>query len=209
MRPSIAACLLALSLLLLASGCTAAPATMEAAPVKPPVAPAAEKPTAPKSNVEKATARPAKRERAPAQRAKVAQLFQVPQVTPGSGAGYADVRQDGNATPVIDLLGFSRFDGQLRALVRVRGETLPIEQGDVIDGVEVVAVDADGVSFQYAGQRWTRKLFEKLERRPVVIARASQSSPPIDAASPPSVPSSGPDGGASAGAQPPKDSDQS
>jgi len=113
----------------------------------------------------------------------VAQLFQVPQVIRANAGNYGEARSDKGGTPQIRLLGFSRVDGELRALVQVKGETLPVEQGDIIDGAEVVAVDAEGVSFQYAGQRWTSRLFEKTESRPVVVARAP--NPPVDHAAPP------------------------
>lgn len=170
-------------LLLLGCGASQPSVPTGAAPAAAPVAaPAAEKVETPKQPT-----RPAKRERPPAERAKVAQLFQVPQVS-RSNAGYNDARQESGGTPHIRLLGFSQLDGQLRALVQIKGETLPVEQGDIVDGVEVVAVDAEGVSFQYAGQRWTSRLFEKLESRPVVVARAlSQSSPAASNA--PSAPS--------------------
>jgi hypothetical protein len=154
-----------------------------ASPTAPPAAPVADKAD------QKPAPRPAKRERPPAERAKVAQLFQVPQVTRANAGNYSDARQDSGGTPLIRLLGFSQMDGQLRALVQIKGETLPVEQGDIVDGVEIVAVDAEGVSFQYGAQRWTSKLFEKLESRPVVVARApSQSSPAVSdtpSASPP------------------------
>jgi outer membrane biosynthesis protein TonB len=153
----------------------AVPAPAPARPVSAPKADAP-KPEAAKSEAPKAAPRPARKERPPAERAKVAQLFQVPQVTRSNTIAYSDSRQEGNAAPQIRLLGFSRLDGQLRALVQVKGETLPVEQGDIINGIEVVSVDEDGVSFQHAGQRWTSRLFEKLESPPVVVARAAHAS---------------------------------
>jgi len=136
----------------------------------------ASKPEAAKTEAAKTAPRPVRKERPPAERAKVAQLFQVPQVTRSTASAYSDSRQDGGTAPHIRLLGFSKVDGQLRALVELKGETLPVEQGDIINGVEVVSVAEGGVSFQHAGQRWTSYLFEKLESRPVVVARAAVPS---------------------------------
>jgi hypothetical protein len=183
MRESVFPILTALALAAL-QGCGAAtpaptpaaavPAAAPAVAVPPTTAPAAAQ-SVEKEPASKPASRPPKRERPPAERAKVAQLFQVPQVTRSSG-NAADAHKD-SAAPQIRLLGFSKLDGQLRALVRVKNETLPVEQGDIIDGVEVVAVDEGGVSFQYAGQRWTSQLIEKSPSRPVVVARAAAVSP--------------------------------
>ena len=60
--------------------------------------------------------------------------------------------------------------------MQVKGEVLQVEQGDVIDGAEVVAIDTQGVSFQYSGTRWTEALFHKDESRPVIVAKANSSA---------------------------------
>jgi hypothetical protein len=173
-----AASVLLLSLLL--AGCSATPAPSA---VKPPPSgkhlPAAASPTEEKKAADKPEDRSARRERPAVEKAKVAQLFQVPQFTLAAGpANQGDSRQGVGAAPQIRYLGFSRINGQLKALVQVKNEIIAVEQGDLIDGAEVVALDAEGVSFQYAGQRWTRRLFEKSESQPVVLARAS-STPAI------------------------------
>jgi hypothetical protein len=154
------------------------PAVPAPAPAGPVSAEKADAPRLETAKIEpaKTESRPVRRERPPAARAKVAQLFQVPQVTRSNASAYSDSRQEGGTPTQIRLLGFSKMDGQMRALVEVKGETLPVEQGDIINGVEVVAVDEDGVSFQHVGQRWTSRLFEKLESRPVVVARAAHPS---------------------------------
>ena len=123
---------------------------------------------------------PVRRARPAAEKGKVAQLFQVPQFTlpaTGNGSNYDGPRLEGpGAPPQIRLLGFSRYNEQFKALVQVRGEILAIEQGEVIDGAEVVAVDAEGVSFQFAGQRWTTRLFEKSSQPAVNVARVEKEA---------------------------------
>ena len=171
MKQFTACCLLTLPLALLPGCDSAAPPPAAAAPTPSASAPAAvaEKSASPKP----AAAKPVRRERAPAERAKISQLFQVPQVTRSNAANYGETRQEGSSAPQIRLLGFSLLDGVQRALVEVKGEVLQVEQGDVIDGAEVVAIDADGISFQFSGSRWTELLFEKQQNRPVVVARAA------------------------------------
>ena len=121
-----------------------------------------------------------RRARPAAEKGKVAHLFQVPQFTlpaTGNGSGYDSAKLEGpGAPPQIRLLGFSRYNDQRKALVQVRGEILAIEQGEVIDGAEVVAVDAEGVSFQFAGQRWTTRLFEKSPQPAVTITRVEKET---------------------------------
>jgi hypothetical protein len=175
-------CLIVLPLAIL-GGCESAPPAAATA-----AAPAAAIPSAPSAvaapskaeqpELPKPARRPVRRERPPAERAKVAQLFQVPQVTRASTASYSEGRQQSASAPQIRLLGFSQLDGVLRALVHVKGEVLQVEQGDVIDGAEVVAIDVEGVSFQYSGTRWTEPLFHREQSPPVVVAKATKSSTP-------------------------------
>lgn len=151
------------------------PATPPPATPKVTAAPTPPSTPAGKPGDEKPVERPAKRERRPTEKAKIAQLFQIPQFTkPASGSNYNDAKQD--ALPQIRLLGFSKIDGQLRALVQIKGEILAVQQGDVLDGAEVVAVDAEGVSFQFGGQRWASRLFEKANTSPVSVARVDVST---------------------------------
>jgi hypothetical protein len=88
--------------------------------------------------------------------------------------GNSDGKGDGaNQASSIRLLGFSRMDDQLRAVVQVKNDIVAVQQGDLVNGVEVVAVDVDGVSLQVPGRRWTLRLFEKNTSSQVVVARAA------------------------------------
>jgi hypothetical protein len=121
----------------------------------------------------------ARRERPPAEQAKVAQLFQAPQFT---GMKPDESRREGAGdTPKIELRGFA---GKLRAIVAVNGEIVVVEQGDLINGVQVVAIDGEekSVSFQYGGNRWTPRLFEKPVSQGVVLARADTAATSVPGA---------------------------
>jgi len=142
------------------------------APTPPPTAP--EIKPAP---VEAPKPRPAKKERLQVEKTRIAQLFQVPEFT-RTGANCPDPKAAGpGAPPSIRLLGFSRVDDQPRALIEVKGEVLAVEQGDVIEGVEVVALDEESISFQLAGQRWSNRLFEKRDGDQIKVVNIARATP--------------------------------
>lgn len=89
----------------------------------------------------------------------VAQLFSVPEVVRPADEGRGGDGQSDR--PRIRLLGFSRIDGDANALVEIKGEVLAIKQGDMIEGAEVVTLESDMATFQFAGQRWSTRLFDQ------------------------------------------------
>ncbi len=155
-----------------------------AAPAKPAAAtPAPEKPTV-------AAARP-KRERSALEKTRVAALFQVPEYTrPASSSSNYESRGGANSPPTVRFLGFGRAEGNHRqALIELKGEVLAVEQGDVVDGVEVVGIDDSGISLQYFAYRWNPRLFERDDANTrVTLKRSGKTAESVAAKLPPEIP---------------------
>jgi hypothetical protein len=93
--------------------------------------------------------------------------FQMPEIPEEFLPPKEDLKPVESAAPIrqlerpkVRLLGFSNVDG-LKALVELKGDVLAVEAGDVIEGVQIVSVQAPNVTFQFANSIWSTKLFDQ------------------------------------------------
>jgi hypothetical protein len=63
--------------------------------------------------------------------------------------------------PRVRLLGFVTIDGERKALVELANNVHSVTIGDVVDGIEVVEIVEDQVTFQFVNARWTTPLFKQ------------------------------------------------
>ena len=79
------------------------------------------------------------------------QLFQPPRNPTGAAKPEA-------ASPVA-LRGFVNVNG-LKALLSVNGQTSPVQVGEQLAGVDVIAIDPPSITLQRGRIRWTEQLFQ-------------------------------------------------
>jgi hypothetical protein len=136
-----------------------------------PQKPAAETKDASKSEpaanaTDTAAAEPAEPKKAPKRAVGLSSLFRAPEIPqellaiekPAEAKTEAKAKA---AQPKIRLLGFAKMDGETKALLDTGKDVVTAVPGDVLDGVEVISIENEEVTFQYAKARWTTQLFQQ------------------------------------------------
>lgn len=112
----------------------------------------------------------------PFQMPEIPEEFLAPKEEPTSVETAAPVRPF--ERPKVRLLGFSDVDG-FRALVELKGDVLAVEEGDLVEGVQIVSIKPPSVTFQFANSNWSTKLFDQpwSNQQTGVASNSGQSRP--------------------------------